>query len=258
MVKHGRRQAAARSKPRIAPKNHLAPAEKVRRWFDDALDEDDPKPQLADCERLARQFKTIVNRHNNAELERRGDAAPEELKDVDLAEWLNKKVRSFTIAAKQLMVEADKIEYLAGGYRWGAVSLGDVQDILEQIITSPEASAALATETLPPPPSRRRPREAWHAAGREMALLIQDAMRDVNYHGRLKMADAESVTATVGAAAISWAYSIVIAPAGFATAMKERSRSRKTKRLKTLTDEERFNERFPGAARIKMEPLASK
>jgi hypothetical protein len=250
MVKHGREQDAARSKPRIAPKNHLAPAEKVRRWFDHALDHDDPKPQPAVCARLARQFQIIVNRHNNAELERRGDAAPEALKDVDPAECLNKKVRSFTAAAKQLMVEANEIEDFAGGHQWGAVSLGDVKDILEQIITSPEASAALATETLPPPPSRRRPREAWHAAGREMALLIQGAMRDVNYHGRWKMADAESVTATVGAAAISWAFSIVIAPAGFATAMKERSRSSETKRLKTLTGEERFNERFPDAARI--------
>jgi hypothetical protein len=250
MVKHGRQQAAARPKPRIAPKNYLAPAEKVRRWFDDALDENDPKPQPADCARLACQFQIIVNRHNIAELERRGDAVPEELlKDVHPAERLNKKVRSFTAAAKQLRVEADKIEYLAGG-----VSLDDVKDILGQIITSPEASAALATETLPPPPSRRRPRQAWHAAGREMALLIQDAMRDVNYRGRWKMADEESVTANVGAAAISWAYSIVITPAGFASAMKNRSRDSETKRLKTLTGEERFNERFPDAARIKIIP----
>jgi hypothetical protein len=226
----------------------------VQRWFDDALHDDDPKPQRDVCARLAREFQIIVNRHNNAELERRGDVALKELKDVDPAEWLNKRVRSFTAAAKQLMVEANKIEDFAGGYQWGVVSLWDVKHILAQVITSPEASAALATQTLPQPPSRRRPREAWHAAGREMALLIQGAMRDVNYRGRLKMDDNESVTAVVGAAAINWAYAIDIAPTGFASAMKERSRSSETKRLKTLTDEERFNEQFPDAARIKIEP----
>jgi hypothetical protein len=256
MVTRAQHQAKARSKPRIAPNNCLAPTAKVQNWFDDALRKDDPKPSRAACDRLAREFQIIVNRHNNAERARERPVPFGELKDVSLAEELNKRVRKVTAAAKQLMVAANELEDYAGGYQWTdkvPLSLDDVKDVLEQIILSPEASAALATQVLPAPPSHRRPHEAWHAAGREVAPLIQAAMRDAGYvRKKLRMADGESVTAVVGAAVINWAYGIRIKPAGFASAMKERSRSSETKKLKSLSDEESYNAQFPDAARIKI------
>jgi hypothetical protein len=253
MVARGRRQEAARSKPRIAPNICQAPTAVVRRWFDDALGKDDPKPSRAACERLAREFQIIINRQNNAELKSNGPVPLAVLKDVSLPEELNKRVRKVMDGAKQMLAEMRELEDFAGGYQWGAVSLEDVKDVLQRIILSPEASAALVTQTFSFAPSQRRRRERWHAAGREMARLIKAAMRDVNYRGRLDD-DEESVIAKVGAAAINWAYAISpkIGPAGFASAMKERSRSSETKRIKRLTDEERFNEQFPGAARIKI------
>jgi hypothetical protein len=245
MVARGQRQAAARSKPRIAPNICQAPTAKVQRWFDDALGNDDPKPSRAACERLARDFQIIVNRHNNAELERSGDATPEKLKDLSLAEELNKRVRKVMDGAKQMLAEVRELEDFAGGYQWGAVSLEDVRDVLQRIILSPEASAALVTQTLSSRPSHRRPPEAWHATGREMAPLIQATMKNIGYRGSRSMTKEESVTADVGAAAINWAYGINIKPSGFASAMKEFGRS-KAERMKT------FAEQFPGAARIKI------
>jgi hypothetical protein len=253
MVTRKQRQAAARSKPKIAPNICQAPTAKVQSWFDDALRNDDLKPSRAACERLAHEFQIIITRQNNAKLKSYGPVPLGLLKDVSLPEELNKRVRKITDAAKQLLAAAKELEDFAGGYRWGAVSLEDVKDISERIALSPEASAALVTQTLSLAPSLTRPREAWHAPGREMAPLIQAAMRDAGYRRKkLRMTDEESVTAMVGAAAINWAYAIEIGPAAFASAMKERDRSGKTKKLKSRTDEERFNAQFPGAARIKI------
>jgi hypothetical protein len=243
MITRKQRQASARAKAkaRIAPNISQAPTAIVRRWFDDALDSDDPKPSRAACEQLAREFQTIINRQNNAQLESNGPVPLGLLKDVWLPEEINKRVRKITDAAKQLIVAACELEDFAGGYHWGEVSLNDVKDFLQRIILSPEASAALATQTVSLPASTRRPRERWHAAGREMARFIKAAMRDVNYRGRLDD-DEESVIAIVGAAAINWAYAISpkIGSATFAGAMKDRDRSKaaKAKKLKSLTDEQ--------------------
>ena len=246
------RQKGARAKPRIADPKRQAPTAKVVGWFDNALGNDDRKPLPLVCERLARKFQEIINRHNNAERERAGPVDLSLLKDVSSAEEINKRVRKITARAKQMLADVSELEDFNGGYRWGTISLEDVEEILERIIASPEASAALETQIVTLPSSSRRPREAWHATGREIAPLIQKALRDVGYDERLRMEDEESVTAQVGANVISWAYNIKIEAAGFASAMKDRDRSSKTKKLKRLTDEERFKKRFPGAARIKI------
>jgi hypothetical protein len=239
MITRKRRQASARAKSRIAPNISQAPTAIVRRWFDDALDSNDPKPSRAACEQLAREFQTIINRQNNAQLESNGPVPLTVLKDVSLPEELNKRVRKITDGAKQLIVAACELEDFAGGYHWGEVSLNDVKEFLQRIILSPEASAALAMQTVSLPASTRRPRERWHAAGREMARFIKDAMRDVNYGGRLD-----------DDAAINWAYAISpkIGSATFAGAMKDRDRSKaaKAKKLKSLT-----NKQSSGAAHIK-------
>ena len=64
----------------------MAPVSEVLRWFEEALRANDPKPSHVDCERLARQFQVIVNRQNNAELERLGPTPHGLLKDVSPGE----------------------------------------------------------------------------------------------------------------------------------------------------------------------------
>lgn len=256
MITRKRRQASAKSKPRIAPdKGQVAPAaEVVQNWFDYGLGHDDDKPSRAACEQFAGEFQTIINRQNNAELASCGPVPLTVLKNVSLPEEINKRVRKITDGAKQLMVAARELEDFVGGYQWGEVSLNDVKDFLQRIILSSEASAALATQTVSLPASTRRPREAWHAPARIMAPLIQATLHDAGYKRKvLKATDEKSVIAIIGAEAINWAYGIEIGPAAFASAMKDRDRSKaaKAEKLKGLTDAERINKQFPGFARIK-------
>ena len=78
-----------------------------------------------------------------------------------------------------------------------------------------------------------------------MAPLISAAMRAVGYRGRLATTDEESITANVGAAAISWAFETKIEAAGFATAMRMRDRRKRDDRKSSL-------QRHPDAGRIKV------
>ena len=253
MVTREQRKAAARSKPRIAPNICPAPTAIVRGWFYYAFHDDD-KPSRAACEWFAGEFQTIINRQNNAELEKYGPPLTV-LKNVSLPEEINKRVRKITDGAKQMLAEVGELEDFVGGFQWGAISLNDVKNFLEQIIMSPEASAALGTQTLSLAPSHTRPREAWHAAARIMAPLIQAALREAGYKRKIsKATDEKSVIAIIGAEAINWAYAVSpkIGPAAFASAMKDRDRSNETKKLKSRTAEEGFNAQFPGAARIKI------
>ncbi len=66
----------------------------------------------------------------------------------------------------------------------------------------------------------------------------------LGYRGRLGAKSEESLTAHVGAKAVSWAYGIDIQAKGFASAMTRRDRTKK------LTDEEAFLRMFPEAARL--------
>jgi hypothetical protein len=223
--------------------NMLASTMEVLRWFGDALPATDPRPSPADCNRLARQFQVIVNRQNNAELERHGRVPHSSLKDVSPAEEMNKRVGKFISIANQLLFAARELEDYAGGYQWihekGSVFLEDIEHILRRIGAIPVA------QTSSPAPARGRRRKTWHAAAREMARLISAAMRHAGYRGRLSMTDEESVTANIGAAAISWAFGIKIEAAGFATAMRMRDRRKRISR-------DSFLERYPDAARIKV------
>ena len=124
----------------------------------------------------------MINQTNNAELERRGPVSVDQLKDVDLVEELNKRKRKVVAAAKQLRIAAQELEDFAGpSHRFGAFSLADIQVISQGVETSPEASACLATQILFPTSRRGRRPKTWHVAAREIAPLIQNAMRAVGY-----------------------------------------------------------------------------
>jgi hypothetical protein len=242
-------QMTDRSEPKMAP-NSLAPTLEVQRWFDYALRATDPKPSLAECERLARQLQIIANQQNNAGLERHDSIPLRLLKDVSPAEEMGKRIGNFMSLANQLLFAARELEDYAGGYQWmhenGSTSLADIEHILVRIGAAPVA------QTSSPAPARGRPREIWHAAALKTAPLISAAMRCVGYQRRLNMTDEESVTAKVGAKAISWAFAIELEPAGFATAMRMRDRRKRHNRISFLERYRNFLERYPDAARIQI------
>jgi hypothetical protein len=224
-----------------AEKKEWLPAETVQCWFNDFLQKDDPRLSLDVCRSLAREFRIIFNRHNNAELERRGPAPFESLKDVSPAAELDKRVQKVRAAADQLLVVAYELKNFAGGYQWsGAVSLEDIIGILERIGAVP-----FAQDDPSPRPPRGRPRETWHAAAREFAHKIKKVLEAAKYGGRLRMADEESVVAYVGAKAANWAYRTNIDAAGFASAMRVRDRKKRD-------SAKSFSKRYPGAALIKV------
>ncbi|HEY1474032.1 MAG TPA: nucleotidyltransferase domain-containing protein [Pseudolabrys sp.] len=229
------------AKPQMA--SRVVYGAEVQGWFEDALGRDDPKPSRDTCERLAREFRIVINQQNNAEIERYGLKVRK--KDVSLAEEIDKRVGKIRAAANQTLIAASELEDFVGGYQWtdkfGTVSLADIQHVLTRVAFSPIGAHGMV-QIQTPAPARGQPRKVWHAAAREIARLIQAAMRDVGYCGRLKMTDEESVPAIVGAAAINCAYGENIKAAGFADAMKQRGR----KILKT------FDERFPQNKRIKI------
>ena len=86
-------------------------ATKLRAWFGDVLDEHDPKPSIETCEKLARQFQTIVKRHNKAELERRGHPV-----DRSFAEEIDKKVGKIRALMQQALDAMSELEDF-GGFR---------------------------------------------------------------------------------------------------------------------------------------------
>jgi hypothetical protein len=56
---------------------------KVRDWFEDALESDDPKPSDQACTDFARELQIIFNRHDNQEWWRRASSEPNDLPDLD-------------------------------------------------------------------------------------------------------------------------------------------------------------------------------
>jgi hypothetical protein len=211
---------------------------RVQRWFVDALRPADPRPSPAASAELAREFQVIVNRQSNAPKDR-----VEDMKDATLADHLDRKLQKVMHAAGQLLFAMRELENDIENHHWvdsnGSVSVDDIMSNLRRI--------GAVTVVPAPPPSRGRPRQEWHAAAREMARLIAEAMRRAGYRGRLSMVDGESVTAEVGAAAINWFYGTKIDAAGFAAAMRMRDRRKRG-------GPGDFADRFPDAMRIKVIP----
>jgi hypothetical protein len=95
------------SQPRIAPRICI-PAETVSIWFCDALKKDDPKPSLDACEKLVREFQSILNAQNNVQLERDPGLPlwfPREWSPQEAAEKEKQKLRR---AANQFFVAVEE------------------------------------------------------------------------------------------------------------------------------------------------------
>ncbi len=228
-------------------------AEKLLEFFDFALKAVDPKPSRTACEKLAKDIHLVLesqnkigNRRNNADLERkyRGAVPRSELKDLSPREEQEKRFRKFQEASSRLLAEimevrnaARDIEDNDGSCLWidkgGAVSIDDLEELLLRACAVPAA----------PRPAPYRPRQIWHGAARSIADLIATALRDAGYEKNSNSNDENSPVAVVGADVINVAYGVKIRPSGFATAMRNRNRTKKP--------EADFFRRYPDAAASK-------
>jgi hypothetical protein len=225
------------------------PPRELRRWFDD------PKPLSVDCEKLTRDIRIAVNRHDNAQVVQHHHpkhVPPHLLKDVDPGEELNRRRRQVNDDAKRLLTSLCELEEYAGpGDHWGAgASLTDVQIVLGKIgVGAPTLPAASPAPGRPPEPS------PLHKLWRQIARLIKAALKEAGYRGDLTLTHPNSAIAIVGAKVVSRIHEIT--PEGFADAMRDRDRSKGKKTRKTIigmTDEEsekEFSKRFPGAQKVR-------
>ena len=210
-------------------------------WFYHASKRDDPKPSFEACVTLAYDFMPIFNRHNNSEWESRSEHVPLRMfKDLSWDELKAKKVNKFMAAVNQLSIAAEELEISLGGYTWedgeGTIQLADIQNILGRI-GGPVASAK-------PLKAKNRPNEEWHIVAKQIAPLVETALREAGQHTNLSPKKETSVTASVGAELISWAFTRAVTAGAFAKAMQNRNRTKPSQ----LT----FEKRFPEITRIKI------
>jgi len=204
--------------PRIFEREWLPVAE-LQSWFDDALDKDDPRPSPTTLNKLARDIRVATNRYRNAQ---RDPVPLEQLKDVDPADELNKRLGKVHSDANRLMSSLCELEeFGAPGKYWNSeVSVPDVKIVLGQI-------GAVAMTPPPVKPPRGQPRAAWHELARKIAGLIRSALREAGYQGDLTATHDTSPVAVIGARAINRIREI--GPAGFAAACASHKRDRRKK-----------------------------
>lgn len=208
------------------------PAE-VLGWFKYAVkNKAYPMPSAAACETFADEFRRILIRYCNAELdESKGNPFPFEqwliADDGGVAELKNKRVEKFRSAANQLLVEAEVLENFFGDYRWtdndGTISLSDIQCLLRRIGAAPIVR-------IPSPKEPGRPKESsQRETRRSIARLIKKTMIEAGHNKNLSEMSEESVTSIVGAKLVNWAFILPkrLTAKGFATSMKNRNRTKK-------------------------------
>jgi len=100
-----------------------------------------------------------------------------------------------------------------------------------------EAGIVPAAQQSPPRMAKPgRPEAEWHPYGHWFAGRFMTEMKGAGYKDRLGKKDEESITTAIGAHVVNHLYEIDLKPAGFASGMKQRRRSKQD----ALTLEERF------------------
>lgn len=232
----------------LQPRKHAWTADRVKKWFEDALKPGEPRPSLEVCDGLAREFRRAINKaatryfdqHGISSVRKNGKVLEVRRLDEDFGDILEGMVKRVIAAADQVLIAARELEDYAGGYVWGVeepVSLVEVQEILIRI----GATQLRYKEST----KLGRPDEAWHHAAFWIALLIKKTMKELGQKKRLSLATEEGIPAVVGALAINFACGIKIKPRAFVRAVHKRDRRQ--------ADELTFEKIFPDAARfIKM------
>ena len=192
----------------------------IGRWFNSALKRHDPRPAADVMDRLARELQILLNRANNAEHRRAGTLNPGTERDVSLDEWLQRRTRKLGDAAKALVEASYEYERDVGT----VVQCPDRDWSMEELQEMLLGMSALAGPRNPSTTRLGRRPVPWKDAARRFGRLVAVAMREAGYSGRLEIADPESVTAIVTAAAISWAYNKKLTPEGLVTNMRDRQR----------------------------------
>jgi hypothetical protein len=115
--------------------------------------------------------------------------------DLSWAEFQAKKVSKFMAVANQLSVAAQDLENSLGGFAWqdsdGTILLADVQNLLGRIGAVPVAPVKRLK-------AKNRPNEAWHQVAKQIAPLVESALRKAGQHKKLDPKNESSVTAGVG------------------------------------------------------------
>jgi hypothetical protein len=208
-----------------------SPLAEMPKWFRDALGDWGPLPSTTECDKLARRFRLLVNRADNSEKLRiahqRGLCllpVDSDLKNASVDDFLGVRLENVRQAGKEFLFRLDELEKFAGNYHWKGpsetISIDDLRHILFQIgvLVGAEAKAK---------PPRGQPPKVWHQVAREFARDTETAIRTLNRKDVKKESNpiaADSATAAICSAALSWAYGKKITPEAFVTAMRTRDR----------------------------------
>jgi hypothetical protein len=181
---------------------------RVREWFSEFDGSGGGKAELSGeaCHFLARKLQLAFNHADNLAITRAHEnkhntpVPIDLLRDIDAQKYESDKLERFLDAARNLLYEADRLEEYFGNYTWGhGVDLAAIRYQLHQI--------GIASKQLPAPekPSPGRSIGFWHETGRAIARAIRDVAKQAGYQ-RVGITDPTSITAHVGACAITWAY----------------------------------------------------
>ena len=206
-------------KVRIA---NIATAADVERWFDDALSHDQKRSDNQVFERLADEFKVLVNRFNN-DLSRQDDPDIQvaSLNDVSPAEENHRRLAEFArtgsvalVAIHDALECSKEVESLIGSHPWGfgIEELEEKALALNLLLIQAGARPELAN-------SASAPKLSWHGPARHIARLIRDALKHIG-QTKLSARNADSFTTIISTAAVNKMFSANVSPEGFATAMR--------------------------------------
>ena len=199
----------------------------LKEWYDDALANDDPMPSQQVFDDMARELNFIAERSGGA-------GSPLELEYARRFMGMWNAANQFRAA----VLAFREFDYHKGNLEDMVHALYEVDAMLDRIQVSD-----IAFE--PPPPDRGAPKSAiWHEFGYYVEKMIRKSMEGLEYNKGLSGKKECNITAVVGAAIICHFFNNNISAAGFAEAMKRRSRG-KSKPQNTA-------ERFPGVKPVRV------
>ncbi len=183
-------------------------------WFKAANIDKRFHPTPDQAYELADRLKTYLHRANNAEAKRTGKRPPGGFKDLVPGKVLHEK----TDAILSAVAEYEKFCGDIIRTPKGDVFIDSLRQMLRQVRSMHGGPAILG--------QRGRPQAAWKDAGYLFAADIKRYLDSVSYRGRKSLRNEDSAPIIVATEAIKWAYKRRLAPAGFVSAFRGRSRTK--------------------------------